>query len=133
METPKQKAIREAYGEDYERISKREYGIDNEGFSNFYEHGNETFLDGYEIFCGHTVEDIVKVRPLGLGEKLENLKNNNGWIRIESKEHYDSLDNGHYEWYNINTGRYDKGDLWDYGVFTHYKNVPIIKPEPPIY
>lgn len=82
----KEEVIKEAYGEDYEKLSKKEYGIDDEGFSNFYEHGNETFLHGYEIFCGHSVKDIVKVRPLGLGEKLENFKNNNGWIKIESED-----------------------------------------------
>jgi len=58
---------------------------------------------------------------------------NNGWIKIESEEQYDELENGEYEWFNINTGKYDKGDLWTYGVFTHYKTVPITKSQPPIY
>lgn len=60
---------------------------------------------------------------------FEGGEDNNGWIKIESKSQYDLLENGEYHWYNINTGRYDKGDLWEFGTFTHYQ--PIVKPEPP--
>lgn len=66
-------------------------------------------------------------------KSLQGIESNNGWIRIESEEQYDELENGEYEWYNINNRKYDKGDLWSYGIFTHYKIVPIIKSDAPLY
>ncbi|SIS72467.1 MULTISPECIES: hypothetical protein [Chryseobacterium] len=78
--------IKQFYGEDFERINRSDYGIDSDGFSNFYDHGNETFLHGYEIFSFRTTRnDLVPVRPLGLGKALEDLKNNNGWYLITEK------------------------------------------------
>ena len=73
--------------------------------------------------------DLIKWRPIS----LKGIEDNNGWIRIESEEQYDELENGEYEWYNINNGKYDKGDLWTYGIFTHYKIVPIVKSDAPLY
>jgi len=72
---------------------------------------------------------VHSIRP----KSLQGIENNNGWIKIESEAQYDELENGEYEWYNINNGKYDKGDLWTYGVFTHYKIVPIIKINPPLF
>lgn len=85
----KQQLIEQYYGEDYARAKRSEYGIDEDGFSDFNSHHNHTFLHGYEIFqyTNHSKEsDGVKVRPLGLGKALVALKNNNGWALITEEK-----------------------------------------------
>lgn len=82
----KQQLIEQYYGEDYARANRSDYGIDEDGFSDFYAFGNETHFNGYEIFAGHSSEDTIRVRPLGLGKALEALKNNNGWAKITEEK-----------------------------------------------
>jgi len=77
----------------------------------------------------NTIKNSLYIRP----KTLRGIETNNGWIKIESEAQYDELENGDYEWYNIKTGKYDKGDLWAYGIFTHYKLVPKLEIIPPIY
>jgi len=139
----KQKAIKEAYSEDYERILSSDYGIDKEGFSDFYAHYNETNLHGYEIYSGHSPKDTIRVRPLGLGAKLDMLKNNNGWIKIESEADLPKEEIDCHFVYKVNDNRYQTFGVWDKKLnsfwsgalkienVTHYQ--PIIKPQPPIY
>lgn len=136
--TAKEQKIKEYYGEDYNKILSSDYGIDENGFSDFYAHGNETYLQAHEVFSGKSPDDIIRVRPLGLGKQLELLETNNGWIKIESENDLPS-ENGIY-WVSYENDIYDEPRtkeeiILDYkkesDFFTHYQ--PIIKPEPPIY
>ena len=124
----KEELIKKYYGEDYKRAKENGFGIDEDGFSSFYAHHNETFLHGYEIFNSET---LTKVRPLGLGEELEKLNNNNGWIKIESE--FDAPDEDVLVC-NINGNKvaffHDACKLFG-KKFTHYQ--PIVRPKPPIY
>jgi len=116
----KLEAIKNAYGEYYKSCHP-----DINGWSNIFFNGVYSILESKgEI---ETFKDGNTWRP----KSLSGLENNRGWIRIESQEQYDELKNGSYFWYNIDNGRYDSGDLWEYGVFTHYQ--PIIKPENPLW
>ena len=121
----KQEKIKEAYGEYWELV--KETVNENGWFDyNYEEHrkiADNIPLESYSQFSSSVV------RP----KSLQGIENNNGWTKIESEEQYDELINGEYEWYNINNGKYEKGDLRGYGIFTHYKIVPIIKPKLPSY
>lgn len=127
----KQEKIQEAYGEYWEQV--KDY-VDENGWITTWD---------LVSYLGVIPKDGFKVKIKGKKIKhqdnlhrpksLKGIENNNGWIKIESEEQYDELENGEYEWYNIENGKYDKGDLWSYGVFTHYKIVPKIEPQPPIY
>ena len=112
----KEEKIQEAYGEYFNK------DINDNGWCN--NHSLRIRVDALEIDRSR-----FGWRP----KSLQGIENNNGWIKIESEYQYDLLENGEYEWYNINNDKYDKGDLWSYGIFTHYKIVPITKPQPPIY
>jgi hypothetical protein len=136
MKTEEEVIIKQYYGEDFEKIIRSDYGIDDDGFSNFYDHGNETFLNGYEIFSGHSQRDIVKVRPLGLGQELKKLRTNNGWIKIESED--DLPEYGYYEVVKRDTGEHLRASL-DNNIstaslikyYSHYK--PIEKIDLPLH
>lgn len=118
----KKDKIKEVYGKNY-----NPHNIDENGWMgyNLWLHFFKKVEDDYDEFDNRN----MRVRP----NSLTGIENNNGWIKIESEEQYDELENGEYEWYNINNGKYDKGDLWTYGIFTHYKIVPIIKSDAPLY
>lgn len=136
MKTKEEVIIKQYYGEDFEKIIRSDYGIDGDGFSDFYDHGNETFLNGYEIFSGHSQCDIVKVRPLGLGEELKKLRTNNGWIKIESED--DLPEYGYYEVIKRENGEHLRASLDNkisttslIQYYSHYK--PIEKIDLPLY
>jgi hypothetical protein len=118
----KLEAIKKAYGDAY-----RSYNVNENG----WHVANDPKTDKPEqngfALCDVYVLSNLMWRP----NSLNGIETNNRWIRIESQEQYDELENGSYFWYNIDTGRYDSGDLWEYGVFTHYQ--PIIKPEIPLW
>ena len=126
MNNAKQQAIINAYGEYFERCNP-----DENGWTKYMYDENGLTLSGFEPLGEYQTKNhfigVYEWRP----EQLSGIENNNGWIRIESEEQYDELPNGYYEWYNINTGRQVKSDLWQYGTFIHYK--PIISSPPPIY
>jgi hypothetical protein len=138
MET-RQNLIEKYYAEDYQKIAKSDYGIDEDGFSNFYDHGNETHLHGYEIFSfsSHRL-DVVPIRPLGLGKALEDLKNNNGWIKTPVKGF---LSTGFYfirlyvpetniESFITHEVKESDAGMIGYHYATHYKRIDF---KPPIY
>lgn len=119
----KEEKIKEAYGKHWQNVKNC---ICENGWVN----RDVLIIDDINDFdtkSFFTINDSV--RP----KSLKGIETNNGWIKIESEEQYDELENGEYEWYNINNGKYDKGDLWTYGIFTHYKIVPIIKSDAPLY
>lgn len=127
MENLKQEAIKKAYGEHWEEVKNY---IDDNGW---IEGGTDRDFPEpkFEPSIGELEEH--KTEYLWRPKSLQGIENNNGWIRIESEEQYDKLENGNYHWYNINTDRYCQGDLWVYGTFTHYRPRLIPKPKPPIY
>lgn len=100
--------------EQIKELAYKRYGTDYNSFGG----QRDGFREGYRI-CQESLQ------------KTES--DNNGWVKIESEEQYDELENGEYEWYNINNSKYDKGDLWAYGTFTHYKIVPIFRSDAPLY
>ena len=126
----KEEIIKKYYGGDYDRAKESLYGIDENGFSSFYAHFNESFLHGYEIFNN---EEEILVRPLGLGEELDSIKNNNGWT-VLNKETYDELENDYYMWYNNKNGDWEIDDLSDTHIenYTHFQKIQV-PPNPPIY
>lgn len=127
METAKQKAIREAYGENFEKCNP-----DENGWVNYYKCKPETIgLNSWDID-----RDIIE------GEyrltTLRFIEINRGWTKIESEKDYPKEPNMYWVIMNgnITTLCFDEED----GFFkehltnlkpTHYQ--PIINPEPPIY
>ena len=127
----KQKAIKNAYGECWEKV--KDY-VDENGWI-YFGHSNGFRLDGkipqeVDSYNG-------KFRP----KSLQGIENNNGWIKIESEadlpkegiHHSILLDsdciNGYRNYdvivfYEVNS-RYRKKEI------SHYQ--PIEKPKPPIY
>ncbi|WP_312306526.1 hypothetical protein [Chryseobacterium sp.] len=133
--------IKSHYHNEYNRAINSDYGIDENGFSDFYAHHNETHLYAYEIY---STGEMVKVRPLGLGRALCEIDNNNGWIKIEN---VDDLPVQTVEYHVIKKGLlsrayYYGNNRWEsdentyprtteqHGI-THYQ--PIKYPKPPIY
>lgn len=121
----KEEIIAKAYGEYWGTV--KDY-VDDNGLLP-YDSKHETF----DIVCKYANDEIERKQSMWRPISLQGIETNNGWVKIESEEQYETLENGEYEWYNIHNDKYDKGDLWDYGVFTHYKIVPIVKPKPPLY
>lgn len=124
-----QQVIQEAYGEYWELFSTEEQDLilKNKGWVSKFNHPLHWEMEKF-----YEIETLA----YGVGtswrpKSLQGIENNNGWIKIESEEQYDKLENGSYHWYNIEKDVYDDGDLMSYGVFTHYQ--PIEKPKPPIH
>jgi hypothetical protein len=121
----KQEAIEKAYGGYWEQV--KEF-VDENGFIDL-----NSLIQQDQKLANSLVTSISitlyfdKCRP----SCLKGIENNNGWVKIESEDQFNELENGYYEWYNINTKRYCKDDLWEFGTFTHYKL--ILKSEPPLY
>ncbi|MEL7678155.1 hypothetical protein [Elizabethkingia meningoseptica] len=132
METPKEQAIKAAYGEYWDKVKDH---IDDDGWFNNIEHdfyfsewGNSSIELEYEgSFC----------RP----KSLYGIENNNSWTRIESEE--DLPDKYGQYWVFTSNGNimdvyYDEHDkTWD-GILdffevkaTHWQQ--IVKPKPPIF
>lgn len=136
----KEQAIIEAYKEYWNELPPeiQKYALQNDGWINSKEWigdaGNTLIFKKLKCIPLDCMDNYHSTycyffRP----KSLQGIEDNNGWIKIESEEDYNKLENGEYEWYNINTGKYEKGDLYSYGMFTHYKIIPKTIPKPPIY
>jgi len=133
--TPKQKAIKEAYGEYWEKVKNN---VSNNGwidtcFFSLRDSGIKYIqsknYDGLALIFLH--------RPL----LLEGIENNNGWIKIENNIVENLIDGETYHTYEKNVANQrklvysEKSHGFLFMGFkqwcTHYQ--PIIKPQPPIY
>ena len=128
-ETPKQEAIRKAYGEHWAAL---EMWVNPDGWCRkrrgigFEEVKKEIPLDyiGYEFRTA----------------SLQGIETNNGWIRIESAEDLPKIWDKIFfviDTKFIGTGYFDGTNFWhenesyDASIVSHYQ--PINKPNPPIY
>lgn len=78
---------------------------------------------------------------LGILDKIEEIENNNGWVKIESEDDlpkdYDVRQFNLWLW--TNNGFYEMQDYkrwklhYDHLAITHCQLKPIEKPKPPIY
>lgn len=130
----KQEKIQEAYGEHWETI--KDY-LDENGFIIMAISITKKVHLVFErkvMYHSKNTSGVMGmcVRPIS----LENIENNNGWIKIESEN---DLPKDEYELYfvtgnntNIHQCIYHIGikEYW-LKTFTHYQ--PIQKPEPPLY
>jgi len=135
METSKQKAIREAYGEYFEEMKTF---INENGWFNKNSFWNNTFSFGvYEnIDLLFTHKEDFMIPTI-----ISNIETNNGWIKIESEadlpEESDTYFTYSEVWWepfyriDVFTGILKNSFTNGKSCFTHYQ--PIIKPQPPIY
>lgn len=132
IETPKQKAIREAYGKYYEIASPN-----TDGWCDYMNINIEIFnalsMDVFSSFCENTV------RP----RSLEGIGDNRGWLSV--KEHglpkefeevficttSDGQKDGVFTYSNFYGGFRKDAITWPSFRVTHYQ--PVLKPKPPIY
>lgn len=77
METPKEKAIREAYGEHWEQCK---YKIDSDGWLECHELKPSLRMIS-DLLLEGKVNNPYKFRP----KSLQGIETNNGWTRIESE------------------------------------------------
>lgn len=145
MDKVKQQVIQDAYGEYWNLLKDLvdENGwIQSKGEYHFIEWEDIFQIDEYPLW-GYSGEVIncEKWRP----KALYGIENNNGWIKIESKEDYpkENCDcwvmnkNGEirYEYYYFGLGGFIKTATYSLRdpneKLTHYQ--PIIKPLKPIY
>ncbi|OBS12792.1 hypothetical protein ATE49_15450 [Elizabethkingia miricola] len=139
METPKEQAIKAAYGEFWERLSpfQQEYALSENG----------TVEIGYteeqkKLFSDIRKSGLFNVKPT-MPKSLSGIGTNNGWTRIESEEDLPGNINslwikysdgsivlGHY---NIFQKKFETvyGKCFDGDTATHYQ--PIETPKPPIF
>ena len=90
------------------------------------DYGDITDKIDYDI----DMSGVGKFRP----KSLHGIENNNGWIKIENEKIlFEKPENCLFEWYNIFDKRYDVGEHFNYGVFTHFKVLPEQKQELPLY
>lgn len=127
-ETPKQKAIREAYGIYWNKIKG---DVNPDGWIGF---------DVWFRFIGHKIDYECNPNEIYQSHRpfcLQGIENNNGWLSVV--EHglpkkwdyhldYHVFDNEGYV--STRTFTVSSEDYWKAHV-THYQ--PIIKPKPPIY
>lgn len=130
METAKQKAIREAYGEHWDNIKVY---IDSEGFVETYDLiiPNKVFDD---LCLEVKVNNAYKFRP----KSLQGIENNNGWITIESEADLPKETATYTVVYKDGTiieHHFSVSSDFDRVLFleefTHYQ--PIVKPLKPVY
>ncbi|WP_392471397.1 hypothetical protein ACF3OC_08400 [Sphingobacterium cellulitidis] len=121
--TAKQEAIRKAYGEYWEQVKDELH----QGMYICLIDERSSIISWNGILM--TVHDFNN--HLYMPKSLQGIENNNGWIRIESEEQHDEIENDYYWWYNDDNGDWEIGDKSFYGKYTHYQ--PIVKPEKPIY
>lgn len=135
METAKQKAIREAYGEHFEALKSN---INQDGiFTGDIDLMNES-LRKQSKYSSYIEEGCKKVKWGVQPKSLSGIENNNGWIRIESESDLPK-DTGYYHVkyhdgsYTVH--RYSVESDFDKTLFleefSYYQ--PIEKPKPPIY
>ena len=141
METPKQKAIREAYGEHWDIVKPY---VNEGGWCNykslFGDMGNSTGrlkrIDTEVLDHHHPIYCYFN-RP----KSLEGIQNNNGWTFIESEAdlpievdvfcHVSNLNDNKHRVHNSPVKRDTIKKWFKEGKVTHYK--PIEKPNSPIY
>lgn len=134
--TAKQEAIRKAYGEYWERLFKYQQKeiIENDG--RFYEYNDVKKINDpifweikKNIDCVYDFDNDSLIPS-----SIENICDNNGWIRIESAK--DFPEPGQY-WVIDDDGDMFITDMeffedmFDWTAIRYYQ--PIIKPEKPIY
>lgn len=123
----KEEKIKEAYGGLIDLSVLDENGWAIYGCEDFSESGIEPFGE-YET--KNHIAGVYNWRP----KSLQGIENNNGWIKIESEKIlFEKPENCLFEWYNIFDKRYDVGEHFNYGVFTHFKVIPEPKQELPLY
>ena len=132
METPKQKAIREAYGEHWDTVNEH---VDEQGYLHHPKGGEVTFDPFIGFMDEHINEDAY--RP----KSLSGIETNNGWITISSESdlpievdvfcHVANLKDNKHRVHNSPVKRATIKKWFKEGKVTHYK--PIEKPNPPIY
>jgi len=139
METSKQKAIREAYRENYQKVKNY---IDENGWFKMDYDINDSFANQFTSCCFQNYE---KNLPYGIRPKsLQGIETNNGWIKIEIEADLPNQDGSYFTittYCNkiverdypifLNTMTLDEEKEWWLKYVTHYQ--PIIKPQPPIY
>lgn len=129
----KEEKIKEAYGSNYDRFKNviDEYGWNQKRIFNYQD------LDYENFDYKETGHGIYISRP----KSLRGIENNNGWIKIESKEQLLKLyseNEGLNMFFVINKKGYMsidslgkvRANRW-FSSYTHYKI--IINPQPPIY
>ena len=119
----KEEKIKEAYGENY-----NPHNIDENGWMKYslWMHFFKKVDADYDEFDNIN----MVVRP----NSLTGIENNNGWIKIENEKIlFEKPENCLFEWYNIFDKRYDVGEHFNYGVFTHFKVIPEPQKELPLY
>ena len=121
----KEEKIQEAYGEYWELVKDK---ANKNGIITFSE---------YKILPIKFHEMMVAVDYQGLfytPKSLIGIENNNGWTKIENEKIlFEKPENCIFEWYNIFDKRYDVGEHFNYGVFTHFKVIPEPQKELPLY
>lgn len=140
METPKQKAIREAWGEFWQQFPNRQKQKIVEDLGVAYT--DETMFDGNTIYPKASDERFTSVDfscstygYRGITPKsLAGIENNNGWLSV--KEHGLPKEDGKYFAYSVEQKilmlafNESELDMWIHRI-SHYQ--PVLKPKPPIY
>ena len=128
-DTPKQKAIREAYGEYWGEIKDV---INENGWFDTTKYSNGNILAKIEIYLDLDYKSYHRAicRP----KSLKGIEDNNGWIRINDDSDLPSVFYDDY-WVINKAGKifqviYNNPQNWLDNI-THYQL--IIKPNPPIY
>jgi len=125
---PKEQKIKESYGEYWETV--KDY-VDDNGYCNKRDLFQSKKIRYEEIDIQFSHHTDFTMRPI----VLENIENNNGWIRIESEADLPKIDfitqywffDGVSTWIQTFTLYMKLGRV----KITHYQ--PIIKPEKPLY
>ena len=126
----KQEAIKNAYGECWEKV--KDY-IDNDGY---IDNSIPKFTFGQVKNLDLEYKNDVLFRP----KSLQGIENNNGWIKIESEKDLPKVSGLYfgkdYEfgtdmmYFDFETKKWEDSNGYLQNV-THYQ--PIKKPKPPIY
>lgn len=135
----KEEVIKEAWGDYWLNMSAelRKIVVLNSGSLHLRDFIKEfgfedSFLDKFEVYQSPLVS-ISLIIP----KSLKGIKDNNGWIKIESESDLPN-ENDNY-WVRYKDGRYSMSSYANHKLFnedwikkySHYK--PIIKPKPPLY
>ena len=126
----KQEAIKKAYGKYWEEVRRC---IDEKGWCYF---NLKTYFKE-DLIDSKVYRDKLLYRP----KSLQGIENNNGWIRIESKEDLPKKNGSYFVYSRTNwhpfyriyifTGRLSNSFENGKSCFSHYQ--PIDLPKPPIY
>lgn len=129
METPKQKAIREAYGEHWETVKQH---VDENGYLHHPKGGEVTFDPFIGFMDEHQIYDAY--RP----KSIAGIEDNNGWITIEyeldlpkeTKSYHVVYKDGSIIQHHFSISS-DFDRILFLEEFTHWQEIQI--PNPPIY